>query len=106
MEQRSDNKCWCFPGGAVEPGEKVEEAAAREVFEETGLNVYPNEDEVYVIDTVFTSSSFQGDLLLNNESKRIMFFDIDKIPEEISPPVFPIVKDLQKRYAQEKILPM
>ena len=28
---------WCFPGGRIEPGETPEEAAVREVFEETGV---------------------------------------------------------------------
>lgn len=28
---------WCTPGGAVDPGESYEEAAPRELFEETGM---------------------------------------------------------------------
>ncbi len=30
---------WCLPGGLMEPGEKPEETAIRETFEETGLQV-------------------------------------------------------------------
>ncbi|WP_410769427.1 NUDIX domain-containing protein [Fontibacillus sp. BL9] len=39
MLHRTDNDSWCFPGGAIELGEKIEEAAIREAFEETGLAV-------------------------------------------------------------------
>jgi len=33
---------WSIPGGLVETGERLEEAVAREVFEETGLRVKPS----------------------------------------------------------------
>lgn len=31
------NNRWCFPGGSIESGESPEEAAVREVLEETGV---------------------------------------------------------------------
>ena len=39
LQQRNDNKCWGYHGGRVELGEIVEDAARREVLEETGLTV-------------------------------------------------------------------
>lgn len=32
-------RCWSVPGGRIEPGESAQDAARREVFEETGLVV-------------------------------------------------------------------
>lgn len=114
MLHRTDNDSWCFPGGAIELGEKVEEAAVREAFEETGLTVeklnlfgvfsgeqlyykYPNGDEVYNVDIVFKSDSYKGGLILNNEGKEVRFFDINELPEKISPPVIPVVEEVKIR---------
>jgi 8-oxo-dGTP pyrophosphatase MutT (NUDIX family) len=115
MMHRTDNDCWCFPGGAVGPGESVEETAIREVLEETGLEVdevklfdvfsgkelyykYPNGDEVYNIDIVFIARSFHGEANSNDESQGFKFFSIDGLPEKISPPVIPVVKKFIERY--------
>jgi ADP-ribose pyrophosphatase YjhB (NUDIX family) len=36
--RRTDNNYWSIPGGGMEPGESVRQAASREVMEETGIN--------------------------------------------------------------------
>ena len=38
---RSSRRGWEFPGGEVEPGESVMDALAREIREETGVEVRP-----------------------------------------------------------------
>jgi ADP-ribose pyrophosphatase YjhB (NUDIX family) len=39
LARRADNDLWTIPGGAMEAGETIAEAARREVEEETGLRV-------------------------------------------------------------------
>lgn len=115
MLQRSDNDCWCFPGGALDLGENLEETARREVAEEMGHvpgdlklfgvffgeelhYTYPNGDEVYIVDTVFEALCGDIEVLLDKENKSHAFFDLDHLPERISPPVIPVVRELLRRY--------
>jgi 8-oxo-dGTP pyrophosphatase MutT (NUDIX family) len=39
LTQREDFEVWCMPGGSVDEGESLAQAATREAFEETGLRV-------------------------------------------------------------------
>jgi 8-oxo-dGTP pyrophosphatase MutT (NUDIX family) len=41
LHRRSDNAKWSIPGGRIELGESVADAAVREVREETGIEVDP-----------------------------------------------------------------
>jgi ADP-ribose pyrophosphatase YjhB (NUDIX family) len=80
LQKRRDSYCWSKHGGGVEIGESVEEAAKRELFEETGLiannlellgvfsgedmrYTYPNGDKVSIIGINYICSDFSGELL-------------------------------------------
>lgn len=116
MLRRTDNKRWCFPGGSIELGERVEEAARRETLEEAGIHIgashllnvfsgpelyykYPHGDEVYNIDIVYHTNQYTGDVAINNESSEHAFFTINDIPDDVSPPQLPIVEYLREKNA-------
>lgn len=118
MLKRSDNDCWGVPGGGTEPGEVVEEAARRELFEETNLSVgamslfdvfsgpelfykYPNEDEVYNVIIMYVSQDWHGEITLNHEHREWQWFAVHEIPENISPPLRLVIKKFVER-AQTK----
>ncbi|SFL06939.1 ADP-ribose pyrophosphatase YjhB, NUDIX family [Paenibacillus sp. 1_12] len=103
LQKRRDNLCWALHGGVVEIGEVVENAAKRELLEETGLiagklellgvfsgdnrmYTYPNGDEVYIIGIIYICRDFAGELLpKTDETVELKWFDIDDLPKEISP---------------------
>ena len=110
LQKRADNHCWGYHGGAVELDERVEDAAARELYEETGLiadklqlwrvfsgpethYVYPNGDEVSNVDLVFICRKYHGELRRQeSEVEELRFFSLDEIPEKLSPPIAAALK--------------
>ena len=105
LQRRTDNHMWGYPGGSVELDEVVEDAARRELCEETGLTadalelfglfsgpdthyVYPNGDEVSNIDAVYLCRSWHGELRPQpEEAEASAWFLPDALPEELSPPI-------------------
>ena len=96
LQRRSDCDKWGFLGGMVEFGESVDEAAVREVKEESGLDVeitslygvyskyfaeYTNGDKVQPIVHLFKAKIIGGELIdQNNETLELKFFDLNDIP--------------------------
>lgn len=96
FQRRSDNGKWGLIGGLLELDETYEEAAVREVREETGLEVrldsflgiyhnydmvWSNGDAAHVIGAYFKASVIGGKLRKDAESLELEYFSRDEIPE-------------------------
>ena len=83
---------WALPGGFVEVGETVERAAAREVFEETGLRVNavklvgvysdPKRDVLrHTVSVCFLCRKTSGKLASGSDSVDARWFSLDALPK-------------------------
>ncbi|HZR97958.1 MAG TPA: NUDIX hydrolase [Chloroflexota bacterium] len=96
---------WSFPSGYVNRGEVLEEAAAREVQEETGLDVqiqrlfgvYSERGNAVVL-IVYTAESASGDAVAGEEVSEIGWF----APDELPPLAFPHDHAIIARWSAER----
>ncbi len=96
LTRRADNGNWCPPGGYMEPGENVAEACAREVLEETGLQVrvtrlvavyssphmlleYPDGNRFQMVVLHFVAEPIAGDPAISDETTAVGYFTQEEV---------------------------
>lgn len=90
LVQRNDVPLWVIPGGKIEKGEKPDEAAEREFFEETGFTVKTDKlvarfrGKKGKIKFLFCGKIKSGKFKKNKEIRNWGWFSISSLPIPIS----------------------
>ncbi|NVN98411.1 MAG: NUDIX hydrolase [Geobacteraceae bacterium] len=91
IERKNDPIGWALPGGFVDYGEKLEDAAVREAFEETSINVTdlkllgcysdPDRDKrQHTISTVYIAKG-SGMPMAGDDAAKAVLFPLDNLPQ-------------------------
>lgn len=112
LQKRAGTGAWHVPGGFLELGEKLEDAARREALEETELTLgaltlvgaysgpnfhwfAPNGDEVYNVTVAYLTRDYSGTPVADGEEgTEVSFTSLATLPEQLGPPARPILVDL------------
>lgn len=97
--QLHGERTWTMPGGKLDFGESFEEAAYREVFEETGIRIDMGKlklislsndraKDAHFVTIGFLCEQFKGEakVLEPDEITEWKWFSLDKLPSPLYPP--------------------
>jgi ADP-ribose pyrophosphatase YjhB (NUDIX family) len=94
IKRKNPPEGWALPGGFVDYGESLEQAALREAKEETGLDVElirqfhaysnPGRDPRHHTITVAFIAKAKGKPLAGDDAKELGIFTKTKLPEQIA----------------------
>src|SRR6478672_3006536 len=96
LVHKTDNNLWALPGGGMDPGESISQAAVRETKEETGMDIevtgivglYTNPHHVIAYDdgevrqqcsVCFTTRLLGGEISTSSETSEVQFVPLGRL---------------------------